>query len=98
MEMLKANMAPKQIVGVLREPSKLILAQDVSNIIRQQREKALGGYTPIQALIKELQQKDKWSYKLETDDNGVLKRLLFSYVPNRKFLLLYHHVLVVDCT
>ena len=34
-EMSKANMAPKQIVGVLREPSKLILAQDVSNIIRR---------------------------------------------------------------
>ena len=79
-EMSKANMAPKQIVGVLREPNKLLLAQDINNILKQQRRKVLGGYTPTQALIKELEQKEKWSYKMECDDEGYLKRHFFTYV------------------
>ena len=97
MELSNANVAPKQIVGVLRnKPNKLLLARDVGNIKLLERKKELGGYTPTQALVKELEQKEKWTYVMQTSVDGTLKRLFFAYVPNRKYALLYHHVLVID--
>ena len=78
------------------KPNKLLLARDVGNIKLLERKKKLGGYTPTQALVKEFEQKEKWTYIMQTSDDDTLKRLFFAYVPNRKYALLYHHVLVID--
>ena len=97
-EMLKAGLAPKYIAAVIRAEGKLIKAKDVSNILISERRKSFEGRSATQALVDKLHRGEEWVSKYETDEEGHITRIFFTYAPCQLLSLRYHHVFLMDCT
>ncbi len=78
---LHANsVAPRFISALLLEeaPSSVISLRDIYNVIGCARKERLRELTPIEVLIKELQESDDWASRYCTDDTGHVNFLFFA--------------------
>lgn len=95
-----AGLAPAQILTVVRQqfPLVILVQKDVSNILQKVRIQKLGGRTPIQWLLEELESKGfSPAYTTNPDTNALLQ--LFFIHPRAVELWKQHpDVLLLDCT
>ena len=95
---------PDPVTGVnFDDPSDPVIVnpmfkpRDIYNMKAHIRREILGPLTPVQALIRELDQGD-WFYELQKDDLDHITHLFFVKGTSKKMLKWNHEVLVIDCT
>ena len=79
----------------------LITKKDISNMQQRFRTESLGGLTPTQALLQQLQSSGKWIVDYEVDNLSQernLTALFFATTKSRELLRRYPYVLIMDCT
>ena len=83
-----------------RVVNPMIKPRDIYNLKAQLRREALGPLTPIQALIRELDQSDDWLCQMQKneEDRNQITHLFFVKGSSRTFLKSNYEVLIMDCT
>ena len=71
--------------------------RDIYNVKAQLRREALGPLTPVQALIRELDQGD-WVYNVQKNHLNQISHLFFIKGSSQRILKTNYEVLVMDCT
>ena len=71
--------------------------RDIYNLKAQMRRDVLGPLTPIQALIREFDEKD-WVYNFQQDIHQQITHLFFIKGSSQTLLIDNHEVLIMDCT
>lgn len=98
---------PGQILDSFRDEAEnkdkrlLVKARDIYNAKRTIKRRALGGFTPMQALLKMLLGKKnakKWVFEARKNCYGQLTHLFFANRKVFKLLRKNYEALVVDCT
>ena len=94
-----ANARPKDVITHLRnlDPSTHITLQEIYNQRSANKRDKLGGLTPIEALIKQLEGPE-WACDYTTDDTGHVNELFFAYDPAIKLARTYPEVVLIDAT
>jgi hypothetical protein len=94
-----ANVAPRTIAAVLEQRSleQAIVMKDIYNARQQMLSEALGGRTPIQALVEQMQA-DDFSWSVQHDAQGHVTHLFFAYKKSVEMYFSYPEVLLIDCT
>ena len=100
-----ANDPPRSIISSLRlgaadvpQAAAPPVARDVYNARSALRLRALGGRTPIQALMTTLEGRDDWTYKHRSDETGRILGLFLAHRESIDLLQGSPEVLVMDCT
>ena len=75
----------------------LFKPRDIYNVKAQLRRETLGPLTPVQALIRELDQGD-WTYQMQKDDLDRITHLFFIKGCSQRLLKTNYEVLVMDAT
>lgn len=105
-ELSEADIAPRDILSALRASEDEVLsptgtppiARDVRNVRAQLRSTQLGPYTPIQALIVQLDTPD-WFCSYNTDPEGRISQLFIaSRLRSTPLLRAAPEILIMDCT
>jgi hypothetical protein len=78
-------------------PEAHIIVSDIYNIRKEDKKRALGGHTPAQALVKELEISE-YQHQLKTDTSGHITHLFFAHPQAVLQLKAYPDVLLMDCT
>lgn len=87
-----------QIMSAFREREGFnLIGKDISNIIQKERQKQLGGMTPLQWLLKELQD-NGYNPRFETKDGNILSKLMYLYPQAIQLWKDHPDVLLMDCT
>ena len=104
---LTVQITPSNILSSLRvqDPTTVAKAinpifksRDIYNLEAQLRNEALGPLTPIQALIRELDQGD-WTYELQKHPiTNQITHLFFVKGSSQDILKANHEALIMDCT
>lgn len=96
----RAGVKPKQIMTRLIQetPGTAIKQKDVYNTIKKIRGERLDGKTPIEALIAELKDTDKWVFDYQTSSSGRLDYLFFAHVKTIRIFQSHPDILMADCT
>jgi hypothetical protein len=70
-QLSSAGIPPCQIMSTLRQedPEVLLIMNDIYNVRKAQKREALGGRTPVQALVYELE-KSEYQHQIKVDDMG----------------------------
>ncbi len=97
-----AGARPQLIASSLRlnDPNIAIRASDIYNARYQIRQQALGPYTPIQALTRQLDYPESpfiVQYQLQPDSTHI-RRLFFAHQDSISLLEDFPYVLLADCT
>ncbi len=98
-DLTRARVEPRYIRTMLNDngQGQALVMKDIYNARERIRNAALGGRTPIQALVEQLRE-DDFVWDVKTDDHGHVTHLFFAH---RESLALYHsypEVLLIDCT
>ena len=96
--MTRAGIAPKQIASALsiESPDLIYTMQDIYNLHRELRAELLEGWSPIEAMLHELEKgKFEFNYQLDQDDHITL--LFFAHPESLILLKQYPEVLLMDC-
>lgn len=97
----KVDIAPAKIISGLRlntdEENPMLKRQDIYNAKTVIKRQILGAFTPVQALMQQLERED-WTYNYEKDGHDRITRLFFSKGSSEKTLKMNHEVLIMDCT
>ncbi|CAG8696391.1 10298_t:CDS:2 [Cetraspora pellucida] len=98
-EMTRAGVCPREILSSLHQNdhSISVISWDIYNLCTKIRLENLQGRTPIQALLKELEN-DQYEYDYQYDANGHVTHLFFSHHKSIKLARTYSSVLFMDCT
>lgn len=76
----RVDIAPAKIITTLRldtdEENPMLKPQDIYNAKAAIKRRALGGFTPVQALMHQLD-RENWTYNYEKNDRDQIKRLFF---------------------
>ncbi len=92
----------KQVIAAIRlgtdEENPLIKPKDIYNKRATQRQKHLGPFTLVQALMVKLHKKDNWYTHYVEDDKDSIKQLFFAKVFFQKILKYNYEVLLIDAT
>ena len=97
--MTRAGIAPKQIASALsiESPDLIYTMQDIYNLYHKLRAELLEGWSPIEAMLHELEKgKFEFNYQLDQDDHITL--LFFAHPESLILLKQYPEVLLMDCT
>jgi MULE transposase domain/FAR1 DNA-binding domain len=72
--------APRFIFAQILEgdPQTLISLRDIYNEVARMRKERLAGLTPIETLIMELRDSDRWAHRYRTDDAGHVNFFFFA--------------------
>jgi hypothetical protein len=76
--------------------NSMFKARDIYNVKAQMRREALGPLTPVQALIRELDQ-DDWVYQFQKDMDNQITHLFFIRGTSQIMLKTNFEVLIMDC-
>lgn len=79
------------------QPDIQIVSHDIYNARKHQKQVALGGSTPAQALVKALEH-SSYYHQLKTDEYGCLTHVFFAHPKSLLQLKSYPDVLLLDCT
>ena len=95
-----AGSAPKEIANklLLNNADLPLKMDDLYNLKSQIRRDALGGNTPIQALVNELNTSDDWYSNIRLGLAGKVTGLFFSHTDSQWLLRRNPEVLIMDCT
>ena len=74
-----------------------LIGKDIDNIIQKERQKQLGGMTPLQWLLKELQD-NGYNPRFETKDGNILSKLMYLHPQAIQLWKDHPDVLLIDCT
>lgn len=97
----RINIAPAKIITSLRldtdEENPMFKPQDIYNAKTDLKRRQLGSFTPVQALMHQLDRKD-WTYNYDKNNADQIIRLFFSKGSSEKILKTNSEVLIIDCT
>lgn len=92
----------KQVIAAIwtgtDEKNSLVKQKDIYNERAAQRQKQLGLFTPVQALMVELHKRADWYTYCVEDDEDCIKQLFFVKVSSQKILKYNHEVLLINAT
>ena len=90
---------PRGILAVIKReyPDVLVIPRDIYNARSALRRQKLGNYTPLEFLLKTLQEND-WKYATKQDSEGHVLFFMFAHPESIKYANLYNRVFVLDCT
>jgi len=99
----RVGVKPTQILSALRldkdEENPMFKRKDIYNAKSAIRAKALGSYTPIQALIIELYNQEVWFTRVKKFNiSRRIQSLFFCRTTSQKILRLNPEVLIIDAT
>lgn len=96
----RAGVKPKQILVRLQQetPGLYLTKDDIYNELKKARTEQLQGLTPIEALIQQLKDTDKWVFDYQTDSQGHLTYLFLAYVKTVQIFQSHPDILMADCT
>jgi len=100
-ELTRSNAAPRTIVSKLHQEDHqtLVTRQDVYNAQAKLRREGVGEYTPIETLVKELEDSDEWALYYSTAENtGHVNQFFFAYAPAIDLAQSYPDVILADAT
>jgi MULE transposase domain len=70
---------------------------DIYNVRKAQKREALGGRTPAQVLVYELE-KSEYQHQIKVDDIGRISHVFFAHPTSLLLLKKFPTVLLIDCT
>ena len=90
---------PRDILALLRRqyPNTLVSPKDVYNAREALRRQKLGNSTPLEFLLKTLQE-NHWKHAIKQDSEGRVLFFMFAHPESIKYANLYNRVFVIDCT
>lgn len=96
----QAGVKAKQIITRLNQenPTINLKRKDVYNEILRARQLQLRGNTPIEALLEQLQDPERWISAHQVDSNGRLTHLFIVYTKIVPIFESHPDVLMADCT
>lgn len=84
----RVDIAPAKTITTLRldtdEENPMFKSQDIYNAKAEIKRQALGGFTPIQTLMHQLDRED-WIYSYEKNDRDQIMRFFFLEVLQKKY-------------
>jgi MULE transposase domain len=78
-------------------PNICLVSHNIYNARKRQKQSALGGNTPAQALVKALEL-SSYYHRIKTDESGCLTHIFFAHPKSLLQLQSYPDVLLMDCT
>jgi hypothetical protein len=98
--MSASNSAPREIASFIRhdEPSAIFTQRDVYNERARRTRLILAGRSPIQALLDDLSNTDKYIFDYRVDSNNNITNLFFAHKTSLDMIQKYGTVLLMDCT
>ena len=99
MNLYTVGTAPQQILAILRKEDKntTLTAKDIENIVKDIRQSALGGKTPIQWLHDELSS-GGYQFRFDVDADGCIDRFFFCHENNINLYKRNPDILMLDGT
>ena len=91
---------PQTIEAVLRESdaSAHFIRRDIYNARMAERVRQLGGRSPVEYLVQQLQNEGSWLHAMQSDDIGHIRFLMFAHQKSIAFANQYNRVFLLDCT
>ena len=98
----RINSSTKHILSAIRldteEENPVFKARDIYNHRAAKRLEELGPYSPLQAFMVELSQRDSWFVRYTVDGRNRITKLFFAKTSSQRILRLNYEVLLMDCT
>ena len=90
---------PRDILALIQRqyPNALVSSKDIYNARDALRRQKLGNNTPLEYLLKNLQE-DSWKYAIKQDSEGHILFFMFAHPESIRYANLYNRVFVLDCT
>lgn len=91
---------PQTIEAVLRESdaSARFIKRDIYNARMAERLRQLGGRSPVEYLVQQLQNQGSWLHAMQSDDIGHSRFLMFAHQKSIDLADQYNRVFLLDCT
>ena len=90
---------PRDILALIKRehPDALVISKDIYNARDALRRQKLGNNTPLELLLKNLQD-HFWKYAFKQDIEGRILFFMFAHPKSIKYANKYNRVFVLDCT
>lgn len=97
--MSEVGSKPRDILALIKKehPNALFTPRDIYNARSALRRRKLGNYTPLEILLKTLQE-DSWKYSIKQDSEGHILFFMFAHPESIRYANQYNRVFVLDCT
>ena len=90
---------PRGILALIKRehPNALVTPRDIYNARSALRRQKLGNSTPLEFLLKTLQE-NHWKYAIKQDNEGRVLFFMFAHPESIRYANQYNRVFVLDCT
>lgn len=97
--MSEVGSKPRDILALIKRehPNTLVTPRDIYNARSALRRRKLGNNTPLEYLLKFLQE-NSWKYAIKQDSEGHILFFMFAHPESIKYANQYNRVFVLDCT
>ena len=91
---------PQTNEAVFRESnaSACFTRRDIYNARMAERRRRLGGRSPVEYLVQQLQNEESWLHVMQSDEVGHIRFLMFAHQKSIDFANRYNRVFLLDCT
>lgn len=99
LDLSETGSKPRDILALIRRqrPNALVTSKNIYNARDALRRKKLGNSTPLEFLLKTLQQNAR-KYIFKQDLEGRILFFMFAYTESIRYANKYNRVFVLDCT
>jgi hypothetical protein len=99
LDLSETGSKPRDILALLRRqyPDTLVSPKDIYNAREALRRHKLGNSTPLQFLLRSLQE-NHWKHAIKQDSEGRVLFFMCAHLESIKYANLYNRVFVIDCT
>ena len=99
LDLSETGSKPRDILALIMRqyPDALVSSKDIYHARDALRRQKLGNSTPLEFLLKTLQE-NHWKYAIKQDSEGRVLFFIFAHPESIKFANTYNRVFVLDCT